>query len=273
VKKEVKEQAPEALEAPSALRRLLPARLERVEVRKSELLYRDPSMPNEPEIWIHDIAAVIENLATRASLAGGRPTTLSASGIIGKSGQMTLFVSADPLARKLDFAGSLTVRGWHVSELYDLLEPRTQLQTPEGTMDVYAEWKVRDGVISGGVKPVMKDVTVRPTKQSLGNRLKAWLADKGLHIFRDEVPGRNAVATVVPIEGRLDSPDIQLWPAVLGVVRNAFVEGVSAGFANLPPGAASKKEGPLEQAGHAVRKSAGPPKAQPTGNDGKKEKP
>src|SRR5262249_10161858 len=152
---------------------------------------------------------------------------------------------------------------WRVAELHDLVESRTELQPAEGTMDVYAEWKVRDGVISGGVKPVLKDVEVRPTNESLGNRFKAWLADRGLHLFRAEGAGRNAVATGVPIEGRLDCPDIQLWPTVFGVVRNAFVEGVSAGFANLPPGSASKPESPLEQAGHAVKKSSGPPKAQP----------
>jgi hypothetical protein len=47
------------------------------------------------------------------------------------------------------------------------------------------------------------------------------------------------------------------------VVRNAFVEGVTAGFENLPPGAAPEKESAISQAKHAVKKSEGPPKAQP----------
>ncbi len=71
---------------------------------------------------------------------------------------------------------------------------------------MFAEWKARDGAISGGIKPVLKDVTIRPTEDSLGNKLKAWVADTGLHLFSDRVPGRNAAATVVPIEGRLDHP-------------------------------------------------------------------
>jgi hypothetical protein len=71
------------------------------------------------------------------------------------------------------------------------------------------------------------------------------------------------VATVIPIEGRLDQPDIQLWPTIFGVVRNAFVEGMSASFQNVPPEHADDKQGILEQAKHAVKKDAGPPKAQP----------
>ena len=68
---------------------------------------------------------------------------------------------------------------------------------------------------------------------------------------------------MVPIEGKLAAPDLQIWPTVIGVVRNAFVEGVAAGFENLPPGASSEKEGVIDQAKHAVKKSEGPPKAQP----------
>jgi hypothetical protein len=265
VKKEVEQKAPELPDLPAELQRVVPARIDRVEVRKSEVVYRDPSSTHEPQIWIHDIEAAVENVSTRPSLARGRPTTLAASATVGKSGHLTLFVSADPFARKLDFAGNLSVRGLRVAELYGLIEPATQLQTPEGTLDLFAEWKARDGAISGGVKPVLKGVTIKPTKDGVGNRLKAWLADKGLHLFSDRVPGRNAVATVVPIEGRLDRPDLQLWPTVFGVVRNAFVEGISSGFTDLPPGAAPKREGPIDQARHGVEKSAGPPKAQPVG--------
>ena len=57
---------------------------------------------------------------------------------------------------------------------------------------------------------------------------------------------------------------MQLWPAVLGVIRNAFVVGLQEGYSNVPPDTAPKKEGVLEQAKHALDKSAGPPQAQPT---------
>jgi hypothetical protein len=255
-----------------ALAKLVPARVERVEIRGGEVVYRDRIDAGHPELWLHGLELAAENLTTRASLAGGRPATVSAHGTLGRSGTLSAFVSANLFARELDFAGNLAVRGWRVAELYALVEPATKLQTPRGTLDVYAEWKARDGAISGGVKPVLKNVEVRPTESSFGNKLKAWLADRGLHLFSDHVPGRNATATVIPIEGRLDHPDLQLWPTVIGVVRNAFVEGVAAGFENLPPGAAPEKEGVIDQAKHAVKKSEGPPKAQPAGNDGADQK-
>jgi hypothetical protein len=160
------------------------------------------------------------------------------------------------------------VRGWKVAELFDLIEPKTDLQTPAGTLDVFAEFKSAAGAITGGVKPVLKNVEVRPTEDNLGNRLKAWIADKSIELFSDRVPGRNAVVTVVPIKGRLDDPDVQLWPTVLGVIRNAFVEGISSGFTHLPPRTAEKQQGKIEQVKKALDKDQGPPKAQPV--DGEK---
>ena len=126
-----------------------------------------------------------------------------------------------------------------------------------------AEKKPDSQPVSGGVKPVLKNVKVRPTEDDFGNKLKAWIADKGLRLFSDRVPDRNAVVTVIPIKGRLDDPDVQLWPSVLGVVRNAFVEGISSGFTHLPPPTADKPQGKFEQVKKALKKDEGPPEAQP----------
>jgi len=254
------------------LRKVLPARVDRIEVRNGEILFRDLVDKGQPELWVHKIEVAVEDLATRRKLTGGEPATVSASAELGRSGQATMFVSANPFARPLAFAGRAEVRGWRIAELYDLVEPQTKLQPTKGTLDVFVEFKSRDGRITGGVKPMLKNAEVKAAEPGIGTRLKAWLADEALHIFSDRVPGRNAVATVIPIEGRLDQPDIQLWPTIMGVVRNAFVEGVSSSFENVPPAKAENKEGVLDEAKHAVKKSAGPPKAQPTGQDKGKSK-
>jgi len=264
-KEKVKKEAPATTpDVEAALRKVIPARVQRIEVRDGEVLYRDPTAPRHPQIWLHALELSAENLATREELAGGRPATVNASAKLGKSGDVTMFVSANPFAKSLEFAGEVSLKGWKVAELFDLIQPATKVQTPEGTLDVFVEFRAKGGELTGGVKPVMKNVRVRPTEDDFGNRLKAWVADKGLRLFSDRVPDRNAVATVVPIKGKLTDPDIQLWPTILGVIRNAFVEGISSGFSHLPPPTADKKEGVLEQAKEALDKDEGPPEAQPT---------
>ena len=246
-----------------ALQKAVPLKVARVEVLRGEFLFRDVTAPRHPELWVQDLDLAVENLPTRAKVAEARPTTLSGRGMVGKSGALTVFVSADPLASPLAFAGRFDLSGLKVAELYDFIEPKTKLHTPRGTFDLFAEFTVKDGRLHGGVKPLLKNVDVEPAEGNAWESVKAWLADRAIHIASDRVPDRNAVAAVIPLEGRLANPDIQLWPAVLGVFRNAFVQGLTSGFAHLPPRKAEQPQGVLTQAKEALKKDEGPPKAQP----------
>ena len=245
------------------LQKITALKIDRIEILGGEILFREGSAPHRQQLWVHHLELTAQNLATRPGLTNGRPATVSAHAVVGHSGALDLFVSADPFASPLSFAGQLSEKGLRAAELYEFIEPKTHLEASKGTIDVFAEFVSKEGILTGGVKPVLKNIEIRPTEAGIWDRMKAWLADKAIKIASDRVPDRNAVATTIPIKGKLTDPDIQLWPAVLGVMRNAFVEGLTSGFANLPPPTAEKKEGALEQAKNAVKKDQGPPKAQP----------
>ncbi len=95
----------------AALRKVIPARVQRIEVRDGEVLYRDLTAPRHPQIWLHALELSAENLATREELAGGRPATVNASAKLGKTGDVTMFVSANPFAKSLEFAGEVSLEG------------------------------------------------------------------------------------------------------------------------------------------------------------------
>jgi len=268
VKKQVEKHKPRsAMEVASKLEELMPARVERIEVRRGEFSFRDIGAAGHPEVALHRIEAAVENIATRRTLDKGQPSTASLSAVLGKSGDLSVFVSSDLFAKSINLAGNAALHGWKVEELYQLEKARTDLQTPQGTLDLFAEFKVRNGDISGGVKPVLKNVEVKPADENLFTKVKAWFADEALHLFSDRVPGREALATVVPIQGHLDNPDVQIVPTVLSILRNAFVEGISSGFSHLPPPISKSKQGLLGQASDALQKDKGPAPAQPDGKE------
>jgi hypothetical protein len=250
----------------TALEKIVGMKVDRVEIFDGELLFREAGGGAHPEeLWIHRLELAAQNLATRPSLAGGRPATLAGHAVVGRSGELTLFVSADPFASPLSFAGQVSLKGLAASELYRFVEPKSGLNPAHGTIDVFAEFVSQAGLINGGIKPLLKNIEIRPTEAGVWNRMKAWLADKTVELGSDRIGDRRAIATTIPIKGKLTSPDLQLWPTVLGVIRNAFVRGVTSGFENLPPETAPRPEGPVEQAIKAVKTGSGPPKAQPVG--------
>lgn len=258
-----------AEEAPEVARggeRLLPFHLNRLQVRDGEVRWIDAREPEAPRLRLHGIEGTIENFASDAALSRDEPSVLAARGTLQESGQVSIFATADPLAKQLTFAGQGRLEGLRLAELGELVGAKSDVAPDEGILDLRVRFRAEDGKLSGGIRPFVKGGGTRAARPGLGPKLKSFLADAALWLFSDDVPGRDAVATTIPIEGTVDDPDAQVWPSVLGVVRNAFVRGLTAGLSGLPPPKAGEEEGKLEQARRALSPKRGnQPRAQPEG--------
>jgi hypothetical protein len=216
------------------LRDLPAVDVDRISVRGSELVYVDATEAARPELWLHDIELSVENLATRLQLADRLPILLTARGRVQRSGTLTAWVSADPFGEGLDVAGRVTLEGLRVSELYEFLQVATGLQA-RGTIDLYVEFVIARGRVRAGVKPILRDVDVEPARDDLMHGLTALAVDLGADVLSNRIVAPPSVAAVVPIAGTISDPSVDVWAAVESVLRHAFVEGVAAGFAHVPP--------------------------------------
>ena len=263
----------------SIITRLAPGQLHRVQLRHSEFTYVFRNEKDEkgkeqqaaegrstvPKLWIHDVEATIENLATRPEFVEGA-TTFATTATLNKSGKVTLFATADPLAKGITFAGQMAIKDFNLKDAYNLVDSKSDIAFGKGTLDLLARFGCKDGKLTGAVQPVIKNAEIKAAKEDLGTKVKAWAANLGVDLLSDRVPGRNAVSTVVPIEGNLTDPQIQLWPTIFGVFRNAFVRGIGEAFSHLPPPRAEEPQNVLEQANTALEQKAGLPREQPRGH-------
>ncbi len=261
-KKEQQQLEPKVPDLSEKLLQMVPLMVDRIQLRQGAVLFTDKTRPDFPKIWLHHVDGTVENLATRAALARGEPTSIALSGTLQESGELSVFLTADPLAKGLFFAGRANLANFQLKELSNIMASESGLSVSEGTLDLFAEFDCRAGKLEGGIKPVLKNVKVVQGKPGIGNAVKAWLADTAVKVFSDRVGDRKAVATVIPLRGDITKPELQLWPAVIGVLRNAFVIGVSEGYARLPPLEATEKEGPVKQLIEGLDKRDAP-KAQP----------
>jgi hypothetical protein len=241
---------------------IAPLRVDRIEVEDGEALIAQGKGKKAPQLWVHNIDLVATNLATRKALMEGEPSTLNLTARVQRSGQVKVAGTMDPFTRKPTFTVEAELEKLKVQELHAFLAENAEMRPVSGVINVYAKIKAKQGALSGGVKPIFEHLELQAANDDLGTKLKTFLADTAVEIFTDDIPGRDAVATVIPIKGTIDAPDVQLLPTVLGVVRNAFVVGLQSGFTKLPPATAPKKEGLIKQAVDALKKDE-EPQAQP----------
>lgn len=240
VEREVEETARRLEEPVQELLRLVrtlpPLSVERLEVRDGELLIVEAREEGSPSVWVHKLEATVENLPTSAERSGGMPTLLAASGTVQRSGELSLFLTLDPFQSQPTFAGRMRLAGQQLSDFSALTKAKADVIIPKGEMDLSAIFVAREGRILGSLKSEVKNADFKAADEDFGSKLKAALGDAALSLFERDKQGEDRLATVVPINGRLKSPDVGLGAAVTGVLRNAFVEGIASGFAGMVPG-------------------------------------
>jgi hypothetical protein len=240
------------LEIARVLESVPSAGLERLGLVHSQLILVDEHHEGE-RLWLHDVELTLENLASRKQLMHGLPLLVTVRSKLQKTGELSAFLTMDPFDKGLTFAGSVEVRHLALADLHQFTSIKG-LTLPDGQISVFASLTCKRGMLTGGIKPILENVKVKAADDKLGDKIKAVLADAAVKLLSDRVPGRNAVATIIPIHGDLRKPDVQLVPALLAVVRNAFVEGLSASLTDVPP--TVTHGGFLHQARQALSKHA-----------------
>jgi hypothetical protein len=256
------QQIQEVPEVGRKLRDLAPFLLDRAQVKEGEIRVVDASEPERPTIRIRGIELTLENFATRPALSRGEPTVLAARGTLQRTGRISVFATADPLAKHVTFAGQGRIEGLRIVELGDVIAARSDVTPDQGVLDLSVRFRAQDGRVTGGIRPVLKGGATRPADPGLWPKLKSALADGAIELFDDDRGGRDVVATTIPIAGSVRDPQAQPIPTAIGILRNAFVRGLADSLAGLPPPKAEEREGVLEQARRGLSRGA-EPRAQP----------
>lgn len=231
---------------PHLLQRAIAIDVDAVEAHRSEAYIIDPGLPNAV-LWLHKIELGIENAATRRRLLEGYPALLTMRGKLQHTGTLSAFVSANPFADGLAFSGRASLRGLDLRELTPWLGAAVGVRAAQGSADAFMAFTCHGGRIRGAVKIVLRGVETVPTRDGFWHWLKAHTIDAIAGWFSRESERGEILATVLPIEGNLSDPAVQVWPAVLGVLYNAFVQGLSASYAGLPLERASEPQSAAAQ--------------------------
>lgn len=78
----------------------------------------------------------------------------------------------DPFDKGLTFAGSVELRHLELSDLQQFTTI-AGLELPKGSIDVLASLTCKRNELTGGIKPILKNVEVEAADDKLGDQVKA----------------------------------------------------------------------------------------------------
>jgi len=197
--------------------------LERAQFKQSEVLYIWVREKNRPSMWFHDIETTLENVGSRPGMVKGR-MVLAARGKVQRSGTMTVFVTADPFATPLNFAGRANISDFDLAGMNSLLADTKGVKVTPSRFDMEMTFECRRGRLHGWLDPHVSKADITAAEETLGGALKALLTKISMNI--EEPAEGTKISGRIEVSDDLTDPKRQLWPSLEKVVENGLLLGV-----------------------------------------------
>lgn len=104
--------------------------------------------------------------------------------------------------------------------LNDFFKAYANFKVEQGNLGLYTEFAAKKGNFKGYVKPIIKDIKIKREGDFLDIVWENIVAGAATIL---ENRKKEQLATKVPIEGKFENAETDLWTAVTYVLRNAFV--------------------------------------------------
>jgi hypothetical protein len=213
------------------VKELFPLRINRFAIRGGEIHYRDFSSDPQVDVYLSNVNATATNITNSEKISETMVAKLKAEGNAMQQGHFTLNLEYDPYAEQPTFNMDAELEGVQLTKLNDFLKAYGNFDVQKGTFGLYTEFAASDGNFEGYVKPLIHDIEVFSWEEEDRSFLETlWEAVAGVVAGVVENPEEEQIGTVVPVSGRFDDPDVNLWSTVGTLLRNAFIEALIPGI-------------------------------------------
>ncbi len=158
------------------------------------------------------------------------------------SGSTTASANFRPEKNGPDFDLFVKIGKTQLTKLNDMLRAHGDFDVSAGVFYFVSEIHVKDGAISGYIKPFFKDMKVydhrRDKEQGLAHQLYEKLLG-GIAGILENRP-RQEVATKVDISGPVGNPETSTWQILAELIKNAFFKAILPNFEKQATGVAER---------------------------------
>ncbi|HEY6876748.1 MAG TPA: DUF748 domain-containing protein [Polyangiales bacterium] len=213
------------------VKQLVPLDINRIGIRRGQVRFRDPYAEPKVDIPMGDLHGEIANLTNSEELSKDMVARASFRGTALHSGKLAFDGNIDPYAKKPSFDVQAQLEDLQLRELNDFLKAYANVDAEKGTFSVYSEVTAKNGRFKGYVKPLLRNVELlrwREEKENFFGKLWEGMVELGKDVLENRE--QKQVATRVPLSGRIDDPNADIYATVIEVLRNAFIEALRRGL-------------------------------------------
>ena len=214
---------------------LVPITINHFAVHDGEVHYRDFGTRPTVDVVAADLEVEATGLSTQQDEAGRNlPAHVEVLARVQQSGRLRATIDLDPWQERPTFDLALALERLPARELNRFLRAYAWVDAEGGDFFCYSEISSRGGNFRGYVKPMVEhlDLVEWGEHGDVVNVIADLVVQLVVDLFENH--GTDRFATRVSVSGSFDRPGVSAVEAVVGVLRNTFIEAFEHGLERGP---------------------------------------
>lgn len=204
----------------------MPLRINRFEIINGLIQYTDNNASPNVNVKMTETYILAENLTTNKSDTSLLPASVNASANV-YNGTLKFTMKLNPLADHPTFDMNAELKDTELPKLNNFFKAYGKFDVNKGTFGMYTEIAADQGKFVEYIKPVINNLDVlgqEDRDDKLAQKFWESLVGTAGVIFKNQK--HDQVAAKIPLQGAFDKANVDLWYAVLDILRNAFIKAL-----------------------------------------------
>jgi hypothetical protein len=199
--------------------------LNKLTINNGRISYLDRSSKEVVELNLEHINVKALNLSTVENKKKLLPSQISIDAISDGHGKFQIEANANLLKQLPDLDVEFSLKDLELSGYNDAFQEYAKLDVEAGTFELYSEFILKDSLLNGYVKPIIRNLQFFSFKEKQENIISGiWQGAAEILKRAVENDEEKQVASKIPIKGKITNLNKDILKSILSLLKNAFIE-------------------------------------------------
>jgi len=211
------------------LKKLMPIDINEAVIHDSKVFYRNFSTSPQVNLSIYHLNGTITNIRNVVDKNNPMPSSVHFTGNSIGDGKLQFNGNMNILSVMPEIAFMLKLEKVNLPALNNYFQAFAFIDVKKGDFDLYSEMSIHKGIVRGYAKPIASHISLIDLHKESNPVKLLWegLVSVVIEIFTNH--HSDQFATRIPITGDLNDVQTGTWSAIVGIVKNAFIQGLKKG--------------------------------------------